>query len=210
MFGSLLSSRSARLADEVFIPVLAMRTLIARERMRCDRTKSTFSLLTLTLVSTPSDKELVTIGRASRERLRETDDLGLMGQGRLGVILPDTAAEGAWKVASNLRDGVFAKDRLPKLQVYVYSGDRSDLDSEATPDEIETEKMYVAQAMEVLFMKPLPAWKRGLDIVGALSGIGDCRARHASGGCGDQGNITWPGVFHATARHDQRPPLQDI
>jgi lipopolysaccharide/colanic/teichoic acid biosynthesis glycosyltransferase len=171
MLGSLFSSKAGSLTDEVFIPVLAMRTLIARERMRCDRTKSTFSLLTLTLATTPSDKELVTIGRALRERLRETDDLGLMGQGRLGVILPDTAAEGAWKVASNLRDGVFAKDRQPKLQVYVYSGDRSDLESEATPDEIETEKMYVAQAMEVLFMKPLPAWKRGLDVVGALVGL---------------------------------------
>jgi lipopolysaccharide/colanic/teichoic acid biosynthesis glycosyltransferase len=74
-------------------------------------------------------------------------------------------------VASNLRDGLFAKDRQPKLQVYVYSGDRSDLESEATPDEIETEKMYVAQAMEVLFMQPLPAWKRGLDIVGAFVGL---------------------------------------
>ena len=140
--------------------------------MRSDRCQSTFSLLAMKLGSRFNEQRIAQLGRAVRERLRDTDDLGLLGPRRIGIMMPDTDADGAWKVAEHLCDALFDAADRPACHVYVYSGDRSDpghgFGEPLTDDEVEADKAQVAEAMNVLFMKPLPAWKRALDIAGSL------------------------------------------
>ena len=49
VLGRLMPSSACPLASDVLLPVNWMRVIIDRERMHCDRRKSTFSLLTLNL-----------------------------------------------------------------------------------------------------------------------------------------------------------------
>jgi lipopolysaccharide/colanic/teichoic acid biosynthesis glycosyltransferase len=49
-----------------------------------------------------------------------TDDVGLLGDGRLGVFLPDTPAAGAWKVAEDIV-ALYAQEPVaPSCELYVY------------------------------------------------------------------------------------------
>lgn len=83
------------------------------ERMRVDRNGSTLSMLAVRLPQEGRKGEALEaklIGLLS-ERLRLTDSYGRLRDGRIGLLLPDTPASGAWKVASDL-DDYFVKNQL--------------------------------------------------------------------------------------------------
>jgi len=170
IFGRLIPSSACPLASDVLLPVNWMRVIIDRERMRCDRCKSTFSLLTLN-VAPAHLPQMSRIAREIRKRLRQTDDMGYLSPSRVGIVLPDTAADGAWKVAGDLCEFAFSGTPHPACHVYVYSGDRTDGEFAIPAAEVEPEDARIARAMEVLFVRPLPLWKRALDIVGALTAL---------------------------------------
>src|SRR5262245_54336986 len=79
-----------------------MQAILNRERMRSDRGNSTFTLLTLTFSSRCDQGELTTLGRILGDRIRITDDAGRLGHDQVGVVLPETPVEGAWKLAEDL------------------------------------------------------------------------------------------------------------
>ena len=70
--------------------------LIDRERLRAERSRTELALLSFEL---PPDSQSSTIGsavgRVLARRLRSIDRAGLLPDGRLAVLLPDTTAEGA-------------------------------------------------------------------------------------------------------------------
>jgi lipopolysaccharide/colanic/teichoic acid biosynthesis glycosyltransferase len=170
IFGRLTASSACPLTSYALLPVNWMRVIIDRERMRCDRCKTTFSLITLHI--TPAHlPQISRIAREIRQRLRQTDDMGYLSPSRIGLVLPDTVAEGAWKVAGDLCEFAFSGTPNPVCQVYVYSGDRSEGECELPTEEAEPKETHIAQAMEVLFVQPLPFWKRALDVVGALTAL---------------------------------------
>ena len=79
--------------------------VLERERDRADRSGDGFSLLDLSPLEPFWDPKAVRrLGRVLKRRLRLTDDAGLLPQSRVGVALPATPVEGAWKVASDIRD----------------------------------------------------------------------------------------------------------
>lgn len=83
------------------------------ERMRVDRNGSTLSMLAVRLPQesrNPQALEAKLVGMLA-ERLRITDSYGRLRDGRIGLLLPDTPASGAWKVASDL-DDYFVKNHL--------------------------------------------------------------------------------------------------
>lgn len=155
------------------------------ERMRVDRNGSVLSLL---LIRLPRSKANVAdvefLSRVLEGRLRVTDTPGFLEDGRIGVLLPDTAPEGAWKVAADISEVYPPGPDRPQCDVLEYpprkhrdghghgrraeDADEIGLDAEvtATPPE-----MPESQSSEFLFAKPVSPWKRALDIFGASVGL---------------------------------------
>lgn len=147
-----------------------------RERLRSDRSLEPFTVLGLELPKAqalPANVEKLTALLASR--VRETDIAGWMADRTLGLILPDTPVEGAWKLASDLADILTPHALHPAMTVYRYpsiDGDDHGLGDETSPD-LEDNAPAAApfRPLDALFMQKLPVWKRGMDIFAAGLGL---------------------------------------
>lgn len=154
-----------------------MRAILNRERMRADRSDSSFALLTLTLSSRAGDGELAELTTVVCNRIRSTDDAGLLGPHRIGVVLPDTPTAGAWKLSDDICDLLPPYAGQPECDVYVYPCDRQQVDAATAADNGRVLENGRAkdrrepQPMHVLFVQPLPLWKRVVDVVGASTAL---------------------------------------
>jgi lipopolysaccharide/colanic/teichoic acid biosynthesis glycosyltransferase len=147
------------------------------ERMRVDRNGSVLSLLLIRLAGAKSSPEDVALlARVLEGRLRVTDTPGLLDDGRIAVLLPDTSAEGAWKVATDVSEVYPPGPERPECDVLVYPPHHR----QRTPDEeVEEEIEQVAaprtdvelESSEFFFSKALPVWKRAIDVTGATVGL---------------------------------------
>ena len=159
--------------------------MLRRERARADRAGSQFSLLALESGgpacggrSGDGRATLYHLLRLLRRRLRVTDDVGWLDRRRLGVILPDTPAWGAWALVDDLCLAFPTDVPLFHSTVYVYPDEQSE--AGAAGDESAAEPVPArrpesaatpAQPVEPLLVRRLPAWKRGLDVAGAIGGL---------------------------------------
>jgi lipopolysaccharide/colanic/teichoic acid biosynthesis glycosyltransferase len=147
--------------------------LLDRERSRSDRNGAAFSLL----IYVVRDKDqavasLACLARILQRRLRLTDDVGWIDRRRIGVLLPETAAAGAWTVADDVACRFPQGIPLPDCRVYSYPsqrrpGERAHGNGSSRHAAVERP----VHAMEGLFMIRLPVWKRALDVAGASSGL---------------------------------------
>jgi len=123
-------------------------------------------------------------------RLRSSDEVERLDALHIGIVLPETAAEGA----SNLANGIcqrIADGKSPSVfKIYVYPSEwlRESKENfpnhtfskseagEADPPTVQTDEVKVCNSLNLLEKaKPLqsfrmPAWRRGMDIFG--SGLG--------------------------------------
>jgi lipopolysaccharide/colanic/teichoic acid biosynthesis glycosyltransferase len=108
-------------------------------------------------------------------RVRESDIAGWFSGDVIGIILPDTDAAGAWKLAEDLHAAFAQRQISAKFQVYVYpsleSGESSPLSDpdSAVADSLSSDRPV--QPLAMLFVQKLPLWKRTIDIVGAIVGL---------------------------------------
>src|SRR5262245_34632144 len=79
-----------------------MQAILSRERMRADRGNLGFALLTFSLAKRRDEQHLATLGSVICNRIRLTDDAGHLGRRRIGIVLPETPASGAWTLAEDL------------------------------------------------------------------------------------------------------------
>ena len=170
-----------------------MQGLLQRERMRSDRGNSTFALLTLTYSHPLRTSELQVLSEVLTTRIRATDDAGILADDRVGIILPETPVEGAWKLANDLMVLLPQPLRNAACDVFTYpnSDDPFDgIEEESTVAEPSVRESAAAQngarhapaastmairrthqparSMTTLFVRPLPLWKRAIDV--AVSG----------------------------------------
>lgn len=145
------------------------------ERMRVDRNHSPLSFLLFKLPpnrSTTSDYDY--LSKLLQARLRLTDSAGFLPDGRVGVLLPDTFAAGAWKVASDVCEVYPLGHDRPDCEVVVYP-DPQGRGSDELPKRQLREPAGVSGSHgvgpEAFFSSATPWWKRGLDFVGAISGL---------------------------------------
>ncbi len=149
------------------------------ERMRVDRNGSVLSLLLVRLhEQLPEDVDF--FARVLEGRLRVTDTPGLLNDGRIAILLPDTAAEGAWKVAADISEVFPPGPSRPECEVLVYpnQGVGHNHDQSDEPAQ-ESEKKVVGSRVkngpvgteEFFFAKPHPLWKRSLDVLGGSVGL---------------------------------------
>jgi lipopolysaccharide/colanic/teichoic acid biosynthesis glycosyltransferase len=170
--------------------------LIARERGRADRNGNVFSLVIFRMANLPPGisvqrRMLMTL----RSRLRDTDELGWYDDQLLGAILPYASRQDAQRIAENICTSMSIPASTEIFRVYTYpdswfSGQRlaAALDSTpAIPAESpaapmeepppvnrwpsETVVKQGTAGHDVFLYRPLPFWKRALDLAGSLTAI---------------------------------------
>jgi lipopolysaccharide/colanic/teichoic acid biosynthesis glycosyltransferase len=146
-----------------------LRFILERERMRSDRSGREFSLLAIKLGEEDrSNGGLRRLADIVHQRLRITDDAGHLDDGRIGVVLPETPAQGAWLVADEICKMFEAKRERLTCDVYVYPPqDHSSDHHESNGSNNGHYPSRHVESLERFFEHPLPAWKRGVDILGA-------------------------------------------
>jgi lipopolysaccharide/colanic/teichoic acid biosynthesis glycosyltransferase len=166
-------------------------SIINRERDRSDRTGQGFSLVIFEVGNgknrSNSVRNLVPI---LTHRIRSTDAIGWLEDGRIGVILPHTTTESAWKFVANVQNACNGYGP-PECVVYAYPsswipGDEKfpPQDSRSRrknpgPEEIDApgsrssclppaDRTRPIDALEPDVLFRIPLWKRAIDIAGSV------------------------------------------
>lgn len=99
----------------------SFHTSITRERQRVDRNQHMLSLLLFTIgEQNPNGFVAQQLVQLLVERIRSTDEAGWFDNKRIGVILPYTDAEGAYKLADEICKSFNPKSSVPEYAVYAY------------------------------------------------------------------------------------------
>ena len=145
--------------------------IVMRERDRADRRDIEFSVLLIRL-NAPEQCEANLAGLLEffNSRLRITDDFARIAPDAVGVVLPDTPADGACALASQLQALSRARGIEFNHQVYVYPFDDDDTDDMNGVDVLNYHRGPTTQQeiKPLLFCQAAPLWKRAIDIVVAL------------------------------------------
>jgi lipopolysaccharide/colanic/teichoic acid biosynthesis glycosyltransferase len=165
--GKRAGHRRLRSADE-------LQEILERERCRADRTGASFCLLRYEpRHGHGSRRDLRRLITLAQRRIRLTDDLALVDQQRLAVVLSGADEAGAWHVADDVT-AAWGTTPFPfTVTVYCYPSTRFP----AAEDDVitlrvgENGPLRHVRSLELFFLKPLPLWKRGMDILGALVGL---------------------------------------
>ena len=126
-------------------------------------------------------------------RVRESDIAGWFKTGVIGIILPDTAPAGAWRLAEDLHAAFAPRQIVVQFQVYAYPSldmgepaglaEAESLPAESLPAEslpaeagerVTAERVTAertVQPLDALFVQKLPLAKRLIDVVGAAIGL---------------------------------------
>ena len=83
------------------------------------------------------------------------------------AILIATNSEGAWKVVRDVCSQFPADVPLPECTIYTYPAEKLTLPQETPVEKPPEQQAPQPVGLEQMFVRPMPVWKRALDIVGA-------------------------------------------
>jgi hypothetical protein len=104
-------------------PGADLETVLELERARADRTGQVFSQIIFDCQSM-DDACIRSLWELIHRRVRCTDEVGWVSARSIGVVLPDTPAEGAWKLSYDIAELVDSPKCCPACNVYVYPSGR--------------------------------------------------------------------------------------
>ncbi len=165
--------------------------VLSKERSRVDRHGGLFGFIILRLCDMQGAKaQIRLLAKLLHRRLRDTDEKGHLGPGRVGIVLPSTDSFGTSLVLAQLLeiakraglaiDGeafVYPDQEFDQRKQYPKSVSASSTDS-ASASESTNAADEVAEPADAV--RPLPArmmvaayprWKRAVDILGASTGL---------------------------------------
>lgn len=144
-----------------------LRMAIERERSRADRTGESFSLLVFEPATNHEQGAVLNqLAQTIKRRLRITDTPGWLDADRIGIVLPDTPAPGAWKLAGDIA-ARFASPPPYQVEVYTYPQPVSPEDEEQELAGQRNQSLAAplcGQPLDMLMIRSLPVWKRTLDV----------------------------------------------
>ncbi len=151
-------------------PTKVFASILSRERDRANRTGQGFSVAVFEVGNgkgkTDAARVLVPI---LTRRIRSTDSIGWLLDGRIGTILPHTSPENAWLFVGNILNAYRDTDSPPECTVYIYpSPDLPGAEGSSGNKPRHGETRPVVE-LESIVMLRIPAWKRAVDIVGSVS-----------------------------------------
>ena len=120
---------------------------ILRESARVDRKSGAALVLVLfRFAGSCTAPSTMRLAKTILHRIRVTDDVGWFDANHLGVLLPDTAPAGAWRLARQICDRMNKRGRRPHVTMYSYGGDPV-ADSDEAPKVIrQTDEDVVHEA----------------------------------------------------------------
>jgi lipopolysaccharide/colanic/teichoic acid biosynthesis glycosyltransferase len=173
-----------------------MDAILHRECARCERNGHEFSLVLIAAADSGATRHLHRLAALLCRRARATDEIGWFDARHLGAVLPDTSGEGAMYFIRQFIDAANQKTLSPICKTMTYHGqphsrnellsveqivralDEAGQDVELSegartppaPSDAEQLPLLLQNSSEVtaLLVRPIPLWKRGLDI--ALGG----------------------------------------
>lgn len=177
-----------------------MEFVLQRERSRCDRTGEPMSLIAFRLASKPSSRQIVRLRRVLLARVRLTDEVGWLDNGmRLAALLPGTDKNGAQHVARDVCAAVQRYGLKLSVGIMCYPDNLDELTAGGTDaadagtltrwdllpfvvegmiDELTRENAHEQQGnrapvapMQGLLVRPMPWWKRTIDIAFSAFGL---------------------------------------
>ncbi|MCA9199173.1 MAG: sugar transferase, partial [Planctomycetales bacterium] len=173
-------NRTHPVGDRLLKPT-EFRRQIDREMARTDRTGEQFCLLVLrNLVDAIPADDAKRIVETLSQRIRRTDDVGLIEHDQLAVLLPVTPLAGGNKLAKQLCDAIYNLIAEPEFEVFCYPSNwlmSSSPSTQSFPEDDSTSSgiaMRVSvspKPIELLTVAQTPSWKRFLDILGAGFGL---------------------------------------
>jgi lipopolysaccharide/colanic/teichoic acid biosynthesis glycosyltransferase len=161
------------------------RTLLERERARSNRNGREFSVVVFYLDNlNHHNEELVHFIHVLTNRIRSTEEIGWLKENEsIGIILPDTAFDGAKNLAHELCVLIKRSSTPPAHKVYSYprhwfldihkgshqSGEKK------TASNLDSAKIQISKkslnGLEPSLAPQIPVWKRIIDITGAFVGL---------------------------------------
>jgi lipopolysaccharide/colanic/teichoic acid biosynthesis glycosyltransferase len=158
--------------------------ILHRECARCERNGHEFCLVVVWPAGESGPRHLSRLARLLCRRTRATDEVGWFEKGRLCVILPDTSEEGAMSFVRDLTETANFRGLSPICNVLGYRGqmhsDNERMDADQVARGIEDAGQDIcppgfrplthldtvgAGDVATLLVKPLPFWKRFVDVV---------------------------------------------
>ncbi len=164
------------------------RAVLDIERSRADRSGNVFSLVLFNLQSTEIENfNPRNFIRKLTIRLRETDEIGWFDANHIGVVLPYATPENASKMVTHFCNyyKINAKDIF---SIYTYptswfpennsdnNGTENDTttvteDTSIEPNAVSDQSENAGININDFFIRPIPWWKRGLDVTGSVLGL---------------------------------------
>lgn len=147
-------------------------SIINRERDRANRTGLGFSLAVFETSNGNGKSEAarVLVPILTR-KIRSTDSIGWLYDGRIGAILPHTSPDNAWRFVDHVLDACREGESHPDCAVYAYPSPEMP-STGGDPD--ENSRRTAARpfdAIEPAGTPGIPAWKRTMDIAGSAAGL---------------------------------------
>ena len=171
-----------------------MARILRQERDRTDRTGLPFAMIVFDAPDCLQQRDVhETLAYVLARRLRISDEFGHLDRHRLAAILPATTSAGAWTVADDISLQFPADLPLPDCEVFVYPADTGESKCDRiAPSDSNTAKgekaaagvsdprehrgrdgavsaaassLYASHSLAPLFFRPLPCWKRLIDII---------------------------------------------
>lgn len=162
----------------------SFRGVLEAERARAERGRYELSLLILRNAQGPAKPGWQRfVAQQAPKLVRSTDRVGRIGADQLGILLPNTPGAGARRLSFRIRSRVAA--RIPNarleeaLRVYTPTQGRrfaagrgeSARAARRAPALRRAEVSCSSRGALALIERPLPAWKRAMDICLALIGL---------------------------------------
>jgi hypothetical protein len=117
--------RSKHFASSLLASPAQFREVLRREQARTDRTGRAFSLVVFSARERETaSATLQEIEKILARRLRCTDEIGWLDRRHIAVILPNTPAEGAAKVADDVCRSFPIESSPPLCEIHCYPLDR--------------------------------------------------------------------------------------
>jgi lipopolysaccharide/colanic/teichoic acid biosynthesis glycosyltransferase len=170
--------------------------ILHRECSRCERNGQEFSLVVISATENGARKHLHRVGRLLCRRARATDEIGWFDTQRLCVVLPDTAGDGAMAFVRHFVEAANHRGLSPLCNLLSYRG-KTHSDNEQMsvaqfargieeagqdlgPDarfgktrgmRESALRLHSAGDVSGLLVRPLPTWKRLIDITVGCAGL---------------------------------------
>ncbi len=162
--------------------------ILQYERLRADRQNGPVSLVTVRVASVPGSEAFSEAIKVLSARARSTDMIGRLDDARIAVLLPFTDESGAREFAESVMVGLpeacgsVAVSTHPHAPVLTELSDAGEpVGSDSVPRLEDAvfrlqadgcvEQVIRGDELERTFARPVPVWKRRLDLFGAGVGI---------------------------------------